>query len=198
MQPIKITIENYLNIPLRHPIQIEIRDGVSFILGMNNVGKSTILKFFFEMRNVLELTGRNMNSHNNRQDTLNGDVYFDQIVNRKFPDYPVHFKLESGGYSLVVEVIPNGGEKHTKNLFVSQTYIPLPGSCDPDKFTLWNSWSTGGTVVQNQKTDELVEELKELLGFKKFVIRVSEDRKTLKITTDDGTFSLDEIGSGIS
>ena len=53
MEKLFIRISNYRNIDSTHPVEIEVRNGISFILGLNNLGKSNILKFFWEMRPVL-------------------------------------------------------------------------------------------------------------------------------------------------
>ena len=49
---ILISIQNYRNIDSNLPIFYEIKNGVIFVLGLNNVGKSNLLKFFYDFRNI--------------------------------------------------------------------------------------------------------------------------------------------------
>jgi AAA15 family ATPase/GTPase len=46
-------ISNYRNIPPDQTLQFELKDGITFILGPNNVGKSNILSFFYEIRKCI-------------------------------------------------------------------------------------------------------------------------------------------------
>lgn len=48
----KITFKNYRNIPFDNPITMEIKQGITFILGINNIGKSNLLKFFYEFNGL--------------------------------------------------------------------------------------------------------------------------------------------------
>ncbi len=50
----KIKISNYRNISRENPIELEIEKGTIFIVGRNNIGKSNILKFFYEFRSLFQ------------------------------------------------------------------------------------------------------------------------------------------------
>lgn len=52
MNKVKVTLRNYRNIPYNNPISFEINDGITFILGVNNIGKSNLLKIFRDLRPV--------------------------------------------------------------------------------------------------------------------------------------------------
>jgi energy-coupling factor transporter ATP-binding protein EcfA2 len=49
---IHLTLKNYRCFPDRHPATIEIRNGFAAFLGVNNSGKSSILRFFHEFRDL--------------------------------------------------------------------------------------------------------------------------------------------------
>src|SRR5271155_3919725 len=47
---INLTIENYRCFPTGSPASLKLTKGSSAFIGVNNSGKSSILKFFYEMR----------------------------------------------------------------------------------------------------------------------------------------------------
>lgn len=49
-----------------------------------------------------------------------------------------------------------------------------------------------------QAISNLNKELRDLFGFNEFNIAVNHDKNSLQVTTDDGIFSLDELGGGIA
>lgn len=51
---IEITIKNYRCFPDTQPAKIRIKDGFTAFVGINNSGKSSLLKFFYEFRNLFE------------------------------------------------------------------------------------------------------------------------------------------------
>lgn len=55
MPAIDLQLKNYRCFPDSRPARISIRPGFSAFVGVNNVGKSALLKFFFEFRNLLSL-----------------------------------------------------------------------------------------------------------------------------------------------
>jgi recombinational DNA repair ATPase RecF len=49
-ESIEITIRNYRNIAYNNPITLKVKPGITFILGVNNVGKSNLLRFFLRIK----------------------------------------------------------------------------------------------------------------------------------------------------
>src|SRR5688572_2934786 len=83
---IKIKIQNYRNIPLGSPIEFQIKDGITFILGVNNVGKSNLLKFFYDFRAFFHqlsnmLSGSKFKSEGDLPFGMT--IAFGRILNRK-------------------------------------------------------------------------------------------------------------------
>ena len=52
---IDLTLRNYRCFPDTQPMRISLGGGLTAFIGVNNSGKSTILKFFYEFRNLFEL-----------------------------------------------------------------------------------------------------------------------------------------------
>src|ERR1022692_2748496 len=50
----EITLKNYRCFPDIKPAQFEIRDGLTAFIGVNNAGKSSLLKFFHEFRSLFQ------------------------------------------------------------------------------------------------------------------------------------------------
>ncbi|MCH9044968.1 MAG: AAA family ATPase, partial [SAR324 cluster bacterium] len=51
---IEVTIKNYRCFPYDRPAQFTIGDGLTAFLGVNNSGKSSLLKFFYEFRSMFQ------------------------------------------------------------------------------------------------------------------------------------------------
>jgi len=58
---INLTIENYRCFPKDRPASLKLTKGFSAFIGVNNSGKSSLLKFFYEMRSVFTQMSTNMN-----------------------------------------------------------------------------------------------------------------------------------------
>lgn len=57
-----ITIKNYRCFPLDKPVHVSIKDGFTGLAGLNNSGKSALLKFFYELRGLFaSISQRNEN-----------------------------------------------------------------------------------------------------------------------------------------
>ncbi len=51
---IEITLKNYRCFPDTNPAKITLGDGFTSLVGVNNAGKSSLLKFFYEFRNLFQ------------------------------------------------------------------------------------------------------------------------------------------------
>src|SRR5712671_4868389 len=56
---IEITLKNYRCFPDTNPAKITLRDGFTSFVGVNNAGKSSLLKFFYEFRPIFQSWTRN-------------------------------------------------------------------------------------------------------------------------------------------
>ena len=62
MNPITIQLRNYRSIPYNNPIKFEVGEGITVITGINNVGKSNLLKFFYEFKTSITSDNAIINS----------------------------------------------------------------------------------------------------------------------------------------
>jgi energy-coupling factor transporter ATP-binding protein EcfA2 len=62
----------------------------------------------------------------------------------------------------------------------------------------WDNWANGNSIRQRTQIETLKGELRELFQFSRFDIHPSVGNDSLLITTDDGTFRLEELGDGIA
>ena len=81
MKPGKITIKNYRSIPFDNPISLEINKGITFILGVNNVGKSNLLRFIYEFSYLKSYHGHHQST--NFQIVFPDNIIISQILNQK-------------------------------------------------------------------------------------------------------------------
>lgn len=116
MKPIIVKISNYRTIPFDQPIELEIKEGITFILGANNVGKSNLLKLLYEFRDYFNYYPENT-EHKSR--IGGGDRYFDHFANRKFPNKPVVINFSRGGDEITYTIEPNGNNQHTNSIDIS-------------------------------------------------------------------------------
>src|SRR5260221_285247 len=56
MEEIKLTIKNYRCFPETKPARLTLKNGFTALVGINNAGKSSLLKFFYEFRNLFAAT----------------------------------------------------------------------------------------------------------------------------------------------
>ena len=50
-----LTVKNYRCFPDNKPVHISMRNGFTAFVGVNNSGKSSLLKMFYELRNLFAL-----------------------------------------------------------------------------------------------------------------------------------------------
>lgn len=69
----EITIKNYRCFSDERPTQLMIKDGFTALIGVNNSGKSSLLRFFYEIRNYYP------NLINNILSCLDSNIVFNQM-----------------------------------------------------------------------------------------------------------------------
>jgi predicted ATPase len=58
----RITLKNYRCFSDLAPARISLSDGITAFVGVNNAGKSTLLRFFYELRSIFTILGSDMNT----------------------------------------------------------------------------------------------------------------------------------------
>lgn len=230
MHPISIRIRNYRNFSPSH-IEFEIKEGITFILGLNNTGKSNILRFLFEMRGILqELSRYTSSASSNIRFNASPGFFFDNIVTRTNMREPIDIEISTNQKLLRLKIAPPNIESnlHTNTFLVTGTrsspfspndLLPLSDTLYIGPFRsatakvagpqnditigidfvrTWSQWAGGDTVEHRQKISTLIQELQEIFAYRRFNINVNDTKDNLLITTDDGQFTLDELGGGVS
>ena len=226
--PIRVKVWNYRNVSFDAPLEIELTDGITFILGLNNIGKSNILRLFNELKPLFsKMAGFRRLSSEKVQE--NFAVPFDEFVNRRFQQKPVLLEVRCGDAIINAEIPAIGHAKSTAvtysfrasggdvpgpeamNIFSDSLYIGALRGADfrvsgqsrdimmgQEFVNHWSQWAGGDDVQSRSRIDDLEEEFRALFGYSRFHMRVNDAKNTLLVTTDDGMFKLDELGGGIA
>lgn len=87
---VKIKISNYRSIPVQSPVEFELKDGITMFLGPNNVGKSNILRFFYDFRNPFLIHSHKFQkSIGASERSYLHELSFSDIVNRQNKDQQI-------------------------------------------------------------------------------------------------------------
>ncbi len=114
MQPCSLTLKNYRCFPDRSPATLSLGKGFTALIGVNNSGKSSLLKFFFEFRDLFQ----RLSSAGGYQPGLQGD-------RRSFNPSGVYdvSELFNNTNDRGLEIIVALGEGNTE---VRADYLPSP------------------------------------------------------------------------
>lgn len=233
MSELRIKLQNYRAFSNDAPLEMTVQEGITFFLGVNNVGKSALLRTFYELRLAFtrqQLSAARSGAPHNFQVTLSST--FDRLVHRRHTGQPIRVSITEGGTGWWLELKATSPDPHTQTyqalmsvagqpsdellndvegLFQRSMYVG-PFRSPAVQFserlydiqigrgfvTEWDSWANGARVDRNEEIERLIDELKVLFGFQKFAITVSQNTDMLYVTTDDGRFSLSELGDGLA
>ncbi|MDZ4402694.1 AAA family ATPase [Prosthecobacter sp.] len=228
MEQFSYTLQNYRPFGLSHPVEMTVSEGITFILGPNNVGKSALLRAFVELKNVIEPAAK----RDNRKYDAQISTSFETLVCRSNPTssfsvavandtakWTVSFTSRAGIHSNAVGVhmdvrgdnVTPESRFRAMSLFTNALYVPafrsptvnaqgdIYGMHIGQQFVAqWDEWANGKRISDAEKVSALVEELRVLFGFSRFEITVAKDGSQLLVRTDEGRFSLSELGDGLS
>jgi ABC-type cobalamin/Fe3+-siderophores transport system ATPase subunit len=223
---LKLTIRNYRNISADEPLELTIGNGITFVLGVNNVGKSNLLRLFHEFQPVFERLKKEPS------DIVSIVPRFDSIIKQGTSNKATQLSIEHSTGTFHIDIQQANPQNFQQVLAMSKItegldglkkfqkimsdlarvlYIgPIRSQLAQPHFSLnnfltgsnfitqWHEWANGEDVGQREQMRLFVRELQELFGFKNFNVRVSKQSDTLLVTTDDGDFKLQELGDGIS
>lgn len=256
----KFTIKNYRCFSDEEPLVFTLHDGFIAFVGPNNSGKSSILKFFFEFRNIWSFLLKNLDGlikENSYGVSFNG-VTDNQEIFHRHNGRNIYVELEVELIKLIFTVskvstnsVNIGGGKITvkiagqdmpvvninmgnKNFTYSGSsgkgfmngfslfnlldtmskmiYIPsfrnvINIGADASYYDIsvgsafietWHQWKVGSFIKQNQKIQDITNNIKELFGYSNLEINASPQLKTLQLVINNSVYKLHEIGSGIS
>lgn len=86
------------------PITLELKEGITFILGVNNIGKSNLLKFFYEFRSVMQGEGAFV-GHNSTANIPDSKLY-SALKNQKSTGESILIKIETDNQILNFTITP--------------------------------------------------------------------------------------------
>ena len=130
---IKVTLKNYRCFPDNDAAVIELRDGFTAIIGPNNAGKSSLLKFFFEFRKLFELLSSSTLEFDRG---FRSGTAFQQIAGTFEPD-EVFCNSNNRNLNIVIEFEPEPGSPDWKirsSSERSKSLLPEEQLCGADDY----------------------------------------------------------------
>jgi ABC-type cobalamin/Fe3+-siderophores transport system ATPase subunit len=109
-----LKIRNYRGIPYRKPLELEIGKGITFFLGPNNVGKTSLIRMFFELRSAIS----SLQPHATTEQ-VNLPVFADDLFNQDSAERKIEIEIASRTGELQIYIEPDGDQPkryvvHTK------------------------------------------------------------------------------------
>lgn len=266
---VEITLKNYRCFPEDRPARIILREGFTAFVGINNSGKSSILKFFYEFRNLfstlastsvisslisgqvhtfyfegtdstavwsntntrdLEITFRFLDvdpvitgnqvvylstviitiprrrNTFSAQMTLNqGPRPFSQMVtgvqgtrlnmqNGSFP--PVELAPAQEIWEALSQAVYFGPARNAINVGSNTNYFDIQiGQAFVQQ---WRNLKSGPDRDQNEATYRLTEDIRKIFDYDHLEINPSPDDQTLQLFIDGRSYTLAEVGAGLS
>lgn len=263
---LEITIKNYRCFSDSEPAQFTVRNGLTSFVGANNAGKSTLLRFFYEFRNLFAhfytseiyqmLNGhkRDFQPPNSVKD-INQLFYYgntrDMVIDFNFRDFPQPEGFPSVPLlKRIIVTIPRGTNTFSAEGYISERPIlakpdgqsgthliiegkPIADLSEMEKafavlqdtqylgsfrnainlgsaedyydikvgqafITDWDRFKSGDVLLHRQQALGVEREIRRIFGYKELQIHPTPDNQTLIVTTDRGSFQLDELGSGLA
>lgn len=262
---IEITLKNYRCFSDTKPATISLGRGFTGLVGVNNSGKSSLLKVFYEFRNLFETISYATNilnaSRNPQVFNLGKIADADEIFcNNNDRNLELQIRIIDSGLGTTegtpanrIDITIERGsapprftakihsvagmlnttrdtEVHDTTLYTYGTRVELAGmihvfktlskilyigpfrnainiGSNEDYFdikvgqafvTMWKNWKTGRIKKHSIATYKLTEDIKHIFEFKNFEINPSDDNQTLQVFIDGKSYTISEIGSGIT
>jgi ABC-type cobalamin/Fe3+-siderophores transport system ATPase subunit len=263
---IDIVVKNYRCFADSDPLRFQLRKGFTGLLGTNNSGKSTILKFFYEFRGLFSVLS---NGAHPFEQVFGGVVtgfpppsnildFQELFWNEGSRDIEMQFRfspepgdLDPREYTVKVIVIRGTNTFHfelfqqdrsikqltydgnTKRVyqggmantiadisFVFEAFAKLSNTLYVGPFrnavnigtgssyfdtsigqtfiSTWRFNKTGPRKSSHQSILRLTEDVRRIFGFKTLEINASDDNQAMHLFIDGKSYSLSELGSGIS
>src|SRR5690348_2464597 len=118
---IELTIKNYRCFSDAKPARINIKQGFTALIGINNSGKSSILKFFYEFRELLQRLSDTaiLNSLNDNFQSFN---FPSEIMDQE----EVFCNLNNRNLTIQIQLIPTGETEQATPLMLQKLEVIVP------------------------------------------------------------------------
>lgn len=261
----KIIAKNYRCFSSAHPLKIEIKDGVTAFVGINNSGKSAVLKFFYELKDLFNVL-------QNQQSLFQGggiSANFSGVKHQlephyKFNDEPLDVAFIDEEWEFIVRKSRDSGRWHLRDMKIfglpivtsgdgliitgldlgskkvhfakregpnqsgvdfyyedifkklaalyNSIYFPafrnIINVGGDDNFygipvgqsfiKAWSNIEKSDNPVIREKSIQIQKDLQEIFGYRSLDIRSSPENNQIIVNINDRSFSLSELGSGLS
>ena len=118
---IELTIKNYRCFSDAIPARITIKRGFTAFIGINNSGKSSILKFFYEFRHLFQLL-----SSSAIVNGLSGNVQAFNFPSEIMDQEEVFCNLNNRDLTIQIQLIPTDGTEEVAPLVLSKLAVIVP------------------------------------------------------------------------
>jgi hypothetical protein len=108
MDEFEITLKNYRAFSQQAPITFQVSGGITFLLGVNNVGKSALLRAFFELKSFI-MSGLFIHAYKQKASVRIESGLpstFDRIVHRGAPSGPIEVRFAQNGSGWNMMILP--------------------------------------------------------------------------------------------
>lgn len=102
----EIEIKNYRSFAISNPIKFEVFEGITFILGVNNIGKSNLIKQFYELRPAIKATTIRRDNYQNAGNLTNSN--FGAILNQGSHNDEIYLSISTNGILNELTLKSNG------------------------------------------------------------------------------------------
>jgi ABC-type cobalamin/Fe3+-siderophores transport system ATPase subunit len=195
---VEVIVKNYRCFSDSHPARFVVRDGFTAFVGVNNCGKSTLIKLFFEFRSIFEQlsnpTGfvnalRSVQSYNLPASVSDSAQFF---CNDNDRDITIDLRLRDGGLDnaqhckeLQIKILRN--PPATYRAFLSDEPNAIRFTFESGTWKLTAERTDAGPIVRNAKT------LLETLGLIRRTLYIGAFRNAINIGTKEDYFDI-EVG----
>ncbi len=118
---IELTLKNYRCFSDTKPARINIKQGFTVFIGINNSGKSSILKFFYEFRELLQRL-----SSTAILNSLNGNTQAFNFPSEIMDQEEVFCNLNNRNLTIQVQLIPTGETEQATPLMLQKLEVIVP------------------------------------------------------------------------
>jgi ABC-type cobalamin/Fe3+-siderophores transport system ATPase subunit len=128
---LKLEIRNYRGIPYRKPLTFDLDEGITFIVGLNNSGKSHLLKLFHCLRPIFKVLAKEFTFHPEgnfsmrdltegkdsgnlkASDVVQLALFADSLLNQKSVEQVLELKITSPKIVINMKIDHEGDDPHT-------------------------------------------------------------------------------------